>query len=147
MIQTYQILPVVAIVCSASAIAQNAADPVQMAQQNIALISSATKILDDVKDASAAANAITQINSLTDQAKALDKAMDKVKLNSDQAIKIAKLNGDSQDVIVKLLENCARLQKDKIMTPALTKAINDFADAANIEVVETFTSFEEIEED
>ena len=48
MIQTYQVLPVVAIVCSASAFAQNAADPVQMVKQNIDLISSANKVLDDV---------------------------------------------------------------------------------------------------
>lgn len=147
MIQTYQILPVAAIVCSVSAFAQTATDPVQLVQQNIDLVASANKILDDVKDAAAAPKAVQQINALTTQAKALDKALDKIKLTSDQAIKIAKLNGDSQDVIVKLLENCARLQQANLLGPELTKALNKFADAANIEVVESFTTFEEIEED
>ena len=73
MIQTYQVLPVVAIVCSASAFAQNAADPVQMVKQNIDLISSANKVLDDVKDNAAVEIAIKQLNALTQQAKQLDK--------------------------------------------------------------------------
>lgn len=145
--QAYQLFPVAAIVCSAAALGQNATDPVQLVQQNIALISSANKLLDDVKDAASAANAIPQLQALSKQAKHLDKALDKVTLNADQAIKIAKLNGESQDVIVKLLENCDRLQKANLMSLALTKAVNKFADAANIEVVETFTSVEEIEED
>ena len=80
MIQTYQILPVVAIVCSASALAQNAADPVQMVKQNVDLISSANKVLDDVKDNAAVEIAIKQLNALTQQAKQLDKAMEKMKL-------------------------------------------------------------------
>lgn len=147
MIQTYQVLPVVAIVCSAAAMAQNTADPVQLVQQNIALISSANKVLDDVKDNAAVDIAIKQLNALTQQAKTLDKGMEKMKLNSDQAIKIAKMNGDAQDTIVDMLENCARIQKDKLMTPALMKAVNNFADAANIQVVETVTSVEEIVED
>ena len=130
MIQTYQVLPVVAIVCSASAFAQNAADPVQMVKQNIDLISSANKVLDDVKD-----NAAVEI------------AMEKMKLTSEQAIRITKLNGDAQDTIVDMLENCERIQKDKLMTPALLKAVNDFADAANIDVVETITTVEQIVED
>jgi len=123
MIQTYQVLPVVAIVCSASAFAQNAADPVQMVKQNIDLISSANKVLDDVK------------------------SMEKMRLTSEQAIRITKLNGDAQDTIVDMLENCERIQKDKLMTPALLKAVNDFADAANIDVVETITTVEQIVED
>lgn len=133
MIQTYQVLPVVAIVCSASAFAQNAADPVQMVKQNIDLISSANKVLDDVKDNAAVEIAIKQLNALTQQAKQLDKSMEKMKLTSEQAIRITKLNGDAQDTIVDMLENCERIQKDKLMTPALLKAVNDFADAANIE--------------
>ena len=130
MIQTYQILPVVAIVCSASALAQNAADPVQMVKQNVDLISSANKVLDDVKDNAAVEIAIKQLNALT-----------------QQAIRITKLNGDAQDTIVDMLENCERIQKDKLMTPALLKAVNNFADAANIEVVETITTVEQIVED
>ena len=136
MIQTYQVLPVVAIVCSASAFAQNAADPVQMVKQNIDLISSANKVLDDVKDNAAVEIAIKQLNALTQQAKQLDKSMEKMKLTSEQAIRITKLNGDAQDTIVDMLENCERIQKDKLMTPALLKAVNDFADAANIDVVD-----------
>ena len=147
MIQTYQILPVVAIVCSASALAQNAADPVQMVKQNVDLISSANKVLDDVKDNAAVEIAIKQLNALTQQAKQLDKAMEKMKLTSEQAIRITKLNGDAQDTIVDMLENCGRIQKDKLMTPALLKAVNNFADAANIEVVETITTVEQIVED
>ena len=143
MIQTYQVLPVVAIVCSASAFAQNAADPVQMVKQNIDLISSANKVLDDVKDNAAVEIAIKQLNALTQQAKQLDK----MKLTSEQAIRITKLNGDAQDTIVDMLENCERIQKDKLMTPALLKAVNDFADAANIDVVETITTVEQIVED
>ena len=139
MIQTYQVLPVVAIVCSASAFAQNAADPV--------LISSANKVLDDVKDNAAVEIAIKQLNALTQQAKQLDKSMEKMKLTSEQAIRITKLNGDAQDTIVDMLENCERIQKDKLMTPALLKAVNDFADAANIDVVETITTVEQIVED
>ena len=77
MIQTYQILPVVAIVCSASAIAQNAADPVQLAKQNVDLISSANKVLDDVKDNKAVDIAIKQLDALTQQAKQLDKSWKK----------------------------------------------------------------------
>lgn len=46
-----------------------------------------------------------------------------------------------------MLENCERIQKDKLMTPALLKAVNDFADAANIDVVETITTVEQIVED
>lgn len=46
-----------------------------------------------------------------------------------------------------LLENCQRIQKDKLMTPALLKAVNNFAAAANIEVVETITTVEQIVED
>ena len=144
MIQTYQVLPVVAIVCSASAFAQNAADPVQMVKQNIDLISSANKVLDDVKDNAAVEIAIKQLNALTQQAKQLDKSMEKMKLTSEQAIRITKLN---QDTIVDMLENCERIQKDKLMTPALLKAVNDFADAANIDVVETITTVEQIVED
>ena len=140
MIQTYQVLPVVAIVCSASAFAQNASDPVQMVKQNIDLISSANKVLDDVKDNAAVEIAIKQ-------AKQLDKSMEKMKLTSEQAIRITKLNGDAQDTIVDMLENCERIQKDKLMTPALLKAVNDFADAANIDVVETITTVEQIVED
>ena len=136
MIQTYQVLPVVAIVCSASAFAQNAADPVQMVKQNIDLISSANKVLDDVKDNAAVEIAIKQLNALTQQAKQLDKSMEKMRLTSEQAIRITKLNGDAQDTIVDMLENCERIQKDKLMTPALLKAVNDFADAANIDVVD-----------
>ena len=48
--------------------------------------------------------------------------MEKMKLTSEQAIRITKLNGDAQDTIVDLLENCERIQKDKLMTPALLKA-------------------------
>lgn len=147
MIQTYQILPVVAIVCSASAIAQNAADPVQMVKQNIDLISSANKVLDDVKDNTAVEIAIKQLNALTRQAEQLDKAMEKMKPTSEQAIRITKLNGDAQDIIVDMLENCQRIQEKKLMSPALLKAVNDFADAANIEVVETITTVEQIVED
>lgn len=132
MIQTYQVLPVVAIVCSASAFAQNAADPVQMVKQNIDLISSANKVLDDVKDNAAVEIAIKQLNALTQQAKQLDKSMEKMKLTSE---------------LVDMLENCERIQKDKLMTPALLKAVNDFADAANIDVVETITTVEQIVED
>ena len=108
MIQTYQVLPVVAIVCSASAFAQNASDPVQMVKQNIDLISSANKVLDDVKDNAAVEIAIKQLNALTQQAKQLDKSMEKMKLTSEQAIRITKLNGDAQDTIVDMLENCER---------------------------------------
>ena len=147
MIQTYQVLPVVAIVCSASAFAQNAADPVQMVKQNIDLISSANKVLDDVKDNAAVEIAIKQLNALTQQAKQLDKSMEKMRLTSEQAIRITKLNGDAQDTIVDMLENCERIQKDKLMTPALLKAVNDLADAANIDVVETITTVEQIVED
>lgn len=111
MIQTYQVLPVVAIVCSASAFAQNAADPVQMVKQNIDLISSANKVLDDVKDNAAVEIAIKQLNALTQQAKQLDKSMEKMKLTSEQAIRITKLNGDAQDTIVDMLENCERIQR------------------------------------
>ena len=147
MIQTYQILPVVAIVCSASAMAQNAVDPVELAKQNVDLISSANKVLDDVKDNTAVAIAIKQLDALTQKAKQLDKSMENVKLTSQQAIRITKLNGDVQDTIVDLLENCQRIQKDKLMTPALLKAVNNFAAAANIEVVETITTVEQIVED
>lgn len=147
MIQTYQILPVVAIVCSASAMAQNAVDPVALVKQNVDLISSANKILDDVKDNTAVGIAIKQLDALTQKAKQLDKSMEKMKLTSEQAIRITKLNGDAQDTIVNMLENCERIQKDKLMTPALLKAVNNFADAANIEVVETITSVEQIVED
>ena len=147
MIQTYQILPVVAIVCSASAMAQNADDPVELAKQNVDLISSANKVLDDVKDNTAVAIAIKQLDALTQKAKQLDKSMENVKLTSQQAIRITKLNGDVQDTIVDLLENCQRIQKDKLMTPALLKAVNNFAAAANIEVVETITTVEQIVED
>ena len=73
--------------------------------------------------------------------------MENVKLTSQQAIRITKLNGDVQDTIVDLLENCQRIQKDKLMTPALLKAVNNFAAAANIEVVETITTVEQIVED
>lgn len=111
MIQTYQVLPVVAIVCSASAFAQNAADPVQMVKQNIDLISSANKVLDDVKDNAAVEIAIKQLNALTQQAKQLDKSMEKIKLTSEQAIRITKLNGDAQDTIVDMLENCERFKR------------------------------------
>ena len=147
MIQTYQILPVVAIVCSASAMALNAVDPVELAKQNVDLISSANKVLDDVKDNTAVAIAIKQLDALTQKAKQLDKSMENVKLTSQQAIRITKLNGDVQDTIVDLLENCQRIQKDKLMTPALLKAVNNFAAAANIEVVETITTVEQIVED
>ena len=147
MIQTYQIVPVVAIVCSASAMAQNAGDPVELAKQNVDLISSANKVLDDVKDNTAVAIAIKQLDALTQKAKQLDKSMENVKLTSQQAIRITKLNGDVQDTIVDLLENCQRIQKDKLMTPALLKAVNNFAAAANIEVVETITTVEQIVED
>ena len=119
MIQTYQILPVVAIVCSASAMAQNAVDPVALVKQNVDLISSANKILDDVKDNTAVGIAIKQLDALTQKAKQLDKSMENMKLTSEQAIRITKLNGDAQDTIVNLLENCERIQKDKLMTPAL----------------------------
>ena len=136
MIQTYQVLPVVAIVCSASAFAQNAADPVQMVKQNIDLISSANKVLDDVKDNAAVEIAIKQLNALTQQAKQLDKSMEKIKLTSEQAIRITKLNGDAQDTIVDMLENCERIQKDKLMTPALRcrqhrRGGNDYDRGAN----------------
>ena len=90
---------------------------------------------------------IKQLNALTQQAKQLDKSMEKMKLTSEQAIRITKLNGDAQDTIVDMLENCERIQKDKLMTPALLKAVNDFADAANIDVVETITTVEQIVED
>ena len=91
-------------------------------------------------------HAIAALN-LTQQAKQLDKSMEKMKLTSEQAIRITKLNGDAQDTIVDMLENCERIQKDKLMTPALLKAVNDFADAANIDVVETITTVEQIVED
>lgn len=71
MIQTYQILPVVAIVCSASAMAQNAVDPVELAKQNVDLISSANKVLDDVKDNTAVAIAIKQLDALTQEGQAI----------------------------------------------------------------------------
>lgn len=147
MIQTYQILPVVAIVCAGSALAQNATDPVQLVKQNIDLISSANKVLDNVKDQSAVDNAIKQIDALTQKAEQLDKAMEKIKLTSEQAIRISKMNGEAQDIIVNMLENCERIQNANLMTPALLKAVNRFADAANIEVVETITTVEEIIED
>ena len=147
MIQTYQVLPVVAIVCSASAFAQNAADPVQMVKQNIDLISSANKVLDDVKDNAAVEIAIKQLNALTQQAKQLDKSMEKMKLTYEKAIRFSKMNGDAQDFFVDMLVNCECIQKDKLMTPALLKAVNDFADAANIDVVETITTVEQIVED
>ena len=95
MIQTYQVLPVVAIVCSASAFAQNAADPVQMVKQNIDLISSANKVLDDVKDNAAVEIAIKQLNALTQQAKQLDKSMEKMKLTSEQAIRIDQIERET----------------------------------------------------
>ena len=147
MIQTYKILPVVAIVCYASDMEQNAVDDVELAKQNVDLISSANKVLDDVKDNTAVAIAIKQLDALTQKAKQLDKSMENVKLTSQQAIRITKLNGDVQDTIVDLLENCQRIQKDKLMTPALLKAVNNFAAAANIEVVETITTVEQIVED
>lgn len=147
MIQTYQILPVVAIVCASSALAQNATDPVQLVKQNIDLISSANKVLDNVKDQSAVDNAIKQIDALSQKAEQLDKAMEKIKLTSEQAIRISKMNGEAQDIIVNMLENCERIQNANLMTPALLKAVNRFADAANIEVVETVTTVEEIIED
>ena len=127
--------------------AQNAVDPVELAKQNVDLISSANKVLDDVKDNTAVAIAIKQLDALTQKAKQLDKSMENVKLTSQQAIRITKLNGDVQDTIVDLLENCQRIQKDKLMTPALLKAVNNFAAAANIEVVETITTVEQIVED
>ena len=146
MIQTYQVLPVVAIVCSASAFAQNAADPVQMVKQNIDLISSANKVLDDVKDNAAVEIAIKQLNALTQQAKQLDKSMEKMSL-LPSSYPHHQIERDAQDTIVDMLENCERIQKDKLMTPALLKAVNDFADAANIDVVETITTVEQIVED
>ena len=71
-----------------------------MVKQNIDLISSANKVLDDVKDNAAVEIAIKQLNALTQQAKQLDKSMEKMKLTSEQAIRITKLNGDAQDTIV-----------------------------------------------
>lgn len=100
-----------------------------------------------MKDNTAVAIAIKQLDALTQKAKQLDKSMENVKLTSQQAIRITKLNGDVQDTIVDLLENCQRIQKDKLMTPALLKAVNNFAAAANIEVVETITTVEQIVED
>ena len=116
-------------------------------KQNIAGISSENKVVDQVKDNAAVEIASHLLNALTQQAKQQNKSMEKMKLTSEQAIRITKLNGDAQDTIVDMLENCERIQKDKLMTPALLKAVNDFADAANIDVVETITTVEQIVED
>lgn len=57
-----------------------------------------------MKDNAAVEIAIKQLNALTQQAKQLDKSMEKMKLTSEQAIRITKLNGDAQDTIVDMLE-------------------------------------------
>lgn len=150
MINSFAYIPAVTVLCVAPAIAndcETCKDPVQFVQKNIDLINDANKVLDEVKDAAAIDPAIRKLDALTGKATMLDKCMAKVKLDSDQAIKITKMNAEAQSSIVALLENCSRLQKAKLMPDNLTKAINQFAAAANIQIVETITTVEEIIED
>ncbi len=146
MIQTYQVFPLVAVVCAASALADcptTTMDPVDMVKQNISLICSAEEALDDVDDAEDVPAAITKLQALTTKASALDKALSQVKPTEDQTARIASLNGDANEAISDMIENCQRIMKDNLMSPELRKAINSFAAAANIKAVETITTVTE----
>lgn len=145
MFTTKFIVPVVAVACVAPSFAAET-DPVSVAKDTIALVGEAQTVLAGVKDDATAKEAVTKLTDLIAKAKKLDKAMKNVTLTPEQAVEISKLIDGAQGTVTKMLEDCGRLDKAKLLSPELKKVLNKFADKTDIDLVEQVTEVEEVEE-